>query len=244
MEVAELADKLVAWIQEKVREAGCRGIVLGMSGGLDSSVLAALCRRASSENVLGIIMPCHSNPQDEEHARLAAEKFGVTTEKVPLEGVFEAFLKVFPGKEAKPGNSKLAEANVKVRLRMVTLYYFANQLGYLVAGSSNRSELFAGYFTKYGDGGSDILPMGKLVKGQVRELARFLGVPRPIIDKPPSAGLWHGQTDEYELGFSYDELDRYLTTGEAIPELKPKFDSMALDSKHKCLPPPVPDFDT
>ena len=122
---------------------------------------------------------------------------------------------------------------------MVTLYYFANQFKYMVAGSSNRSELSIGYFTKYGDGGVDIMPLGSLVKGQVRELARFLNIPQQIIDKPPSADLWEGQTDETELGFSYDELDRYLVNGKATNELKKKIESMIATSKHKRQPPPI-----
>jgi NAD+ synthase len=122
---------------------------------------------------------------------------------------------------------------------MLTLYYFANQLEYMVVGSGNWSELAIGYFTKYGDGGADILPLGNLVKGQVRELARFLDIPPPIIDKPPSAGLWEGQTDEGELGFSYEELDRYLVAGQASSELREKIEARIAASAHKRLPPPV-----
>jgi NAD+ synthase len=125
---------------------------------------------------------------------------------------------------------------------MLTLYYFANQLHYMVVGSSNRSELSIGYFTKYGDGGVDIMPLGSLVKGQVRELARFLDIPQQIIDKPPSAGLWEGQTDEDELGFSYEQLDRYLITGKANAKLKKKTESMIATNSHKHQPPPVAKF--
>ncbi len=133
--------------------------------------------------------------------------------------------------------------NLKARLRMLTLYYFASRLKYVVAGSSNRSELSLGYFTKYGDGGADILPLGNIVKGQVRELASFLVIPREIIDKPPSAGLWPGQTDESELGLSYEELDHYLITGEASSELREKIESMIAAAKHKCCLPPVASFE-
>jgi len=151
-------------------------------------------------------------------------------------------LKVLPDDTADPTARRLAEANLKVRLRMLTLYYFANQLNYIVVGSGNRSELAVGYFTKYGDGGVDILPLGNLVKAQVKELASFLGIPQEIIDKPPSAGLWEGQTDEGELGFSYDELDRYLATGEASDKVKNKIDSMMTAGEHKRLPPSLPAF--
>ena len=125
---------------------------------------------------------------------------------------------------------------------MVTLYYFANRLNYLVVGAGNRSELSVGYFTKYGDGGVDIMPLGNLVKGQVRELAHFLRIPQKIMDKPPSAGLWQGQTDEAEMGFSYADLDRYLTTGIASDTVKQKIESMASASNHKRQPPPVAKF--
>jgi len=123
---------------------------------------------------------------------------------------------------------------------MLTLYYVANQLKYMVAGAGNRSELAVGYFTKYGDGGVDILPLGNLVKGEVRELASFLGIPQSIIDKPPSAGLWEGQTDEGEMGFSYDELDRYLFAGDASDKVREKIESMIAANEHKRSLPPIP----
>ena len=108
---------------------------------------------------------------------------------------------------------RVALGNVRPRLRMATLYFVANSLNYLVAGTGNRSELTIGYFTKHGDGGVDVLPIGHLLKSQVRTLAQELGVPQAIIDKAPSAGLWLGQTDEAEMGFSYADLERYLTDG-------------------------------
>ena len=242
MEAAQLATKLVAWIREQTLVAGGKGVVAGMSGGLDSSVLAVLCHRAFPQNMLGVVMPCHSSQQDEEHALTVASQFSISTKVVVLDPVFDALLQALPGDGVEPSVSRLAKANLKVRLRMLTLYYFANQFKYIVAGASNRSELAVGYFTKYGDGGADILPLGNLVKGQVRELANFLGIPQPIIDKPPSAGLWPGQTDEGELGLSYEELDQYLVTGQASTGLRQKIESMIATSAHKRLPPLVASF--
>jgi len=242
MSADQLAEKLVLWIRERVSASGCEGVVLGMSGGRDSSVLAVLCREAFPRGVLGLIMPCYSCDEDKEHAYAVAEKFSIPAEVVVLDGAFDDLLKVMPGDDADPGIQRLAEANLKARLRMLTLYYYANKLNYLVAGSSNRSELAVGYFTKYGDGGVDIMPLGGLVKGQVRELARFLGIPQEIIDKPPSAGLWPGQMDEDELGFSYEELDNYLTTGEASNQLRERLESMIVACEHKHLPPPIASF--
>ena len=239
MEAGPLAEKLVLWIRDKVSAAGCGGVVIGISGGIDSSVLAVLCQRAFPDSTLGVIMPCGSRPEDKEHAHLVASKFSVPTKEVVLDEVLHALLGVLPDYKVSPD---LARANLKARLRMLTLYYMANQLGYMVAGSGNRSELAVGYFTKFGDGGVDFLPLGSLVKGEVRELARFLGVPDAIIDKPPSAGLWAGQTDEAELGLSYDELDNYLLTGEASVEVRQKIESMMAASEHKRSLPPIPDF--
>jgi len=239
MDTWQIVEKLIPWIRDKVLTAGCKGIVLGMSGGIDSSVLAVLCQRAFPQNILGVLMPCHSSQEDEEHARTVASQFAIPTEKVVLDTVFDALVKALPGERVEPTANRLAKANLKVRLRMLTLYYFASQFKYIVAGSSNRSELSTGYFTKYGDGGVDILPLGNLVKGQVRELASFLGIPQQIIDKPPSAGLWQGQTDENELGLSYEELDRYLVTGEAPNELREKIESMIAASNHKRSLPPI-----
>ena len=238
----QLADKLVSWIRDRVADAGGKGVVVGLSGGLDSSVAAVLCRRAFPEDMLAITMPCHSNQEDLEHAQVLADQFSIPTKTVALDTTYDTLLKALPDDNITPEVSRLAQANLKARLRMLTLYYFANQLNYMVVGSSNRDELSIGYFTKYGDGGVDIQPLGNLLKGQVRELARFLGIPQPIIDKPPSAGLWEGQTDEGELGLSYDEIDRYLASGEASAALKKRLESMIAASRHKRQAPPVADF--
>jgi len=243
MDVEQLAEKLVWWIRGEVSAAGCKGVVMGMSGGLDSSVLVVLCHRAFPQSVLGVIMPCYTSQEDAEHARAVASQFSIPTKVVVLDTVFDTLLKLLPSDGVDPSVSRLAEGNLKARLRMLTLYYFANRLKYVVAGTSNRSELSVGYFTKYGDGGVDILPLGNMVKGQVRELASFLSIPQEIIDKPPSAGLWPGQTDEDELGLSYEELGHYLNTGEASSELREKIESMITAAKHKRLPPPLASFE-
>jgi NAD+ synthase len=241
MNTKQLADKLVSWVRERVVAAGCKGVV-GMSGGVDSSVAAVLCHRAFPQVTLGVLMPCYSSHEDMEHAQPVASKFSIPVETVVLDAVFDALLKVLPGNNVDPAASRLAQANLKPRLRMLTLYYFANSLKYMVVGASNKSELAAGYFTKYGDSGVDILPLGNLVKREVRELARFLDIPQPIIDKPPSAGLWPGQTDEGELGLSYDELDGYLTAGVVSSTVRQKIESMLAASHHKRQPPPAASF--
>ena len=238
----ELANKIVSWIREQVASAKCRGVVFGLSGGLDSSVVAVLCKRAFPDNSLALIMPCYSSETDIEHALTVANKFRILTSTIALEGVFDSLLRALPVGDYEPATKKLAEANLKPRLRMITLYYLANRLGYLVVGTGNRSEISVGYSTKYGDGGVDILPLGNLVKRQVRELAVHLGIPKEIVEKPPSAGLWAGQTDEGEMGITYEQLDRYLTTGKADEEVKRKVDAMMAGGAHKRATPAIPPF--
>lgn len=236
----ELANKLTAWIREQVSGAGLRGVVFGLSGGIDSAVTAVLCKRAFPEDCLAVVMPCESDEADIEDAHTVAGKFQVPIRNIILDEVYESLLGVLPVGEFDPASRKLAEANLKPRLRMLALYYLANRLGYLVVGTGNRSEISVGYFTKYGDGGVDILPLGNLMKSQVRELASYLGVPDKIIDKPPSGGLWEGQTDEEEMGVTYKELDRYLITGIAREVVREKVEIMMARSAHKRATPAVP----
>jgi NAD+ synthase len=136
---------------------------------------------------------------------------------------------------------QLPEANMKPRLRMASLYFIANSVNYLVAGTGNRSEITLGYYTKYGDGGVDVLPIGGLFKSEVRQLAGELGVPDRIITKPPTAGLWMGQTDEAEMGFTYDMLERYLSGGASAvpPDVAARIDKLQAASDHKRAMPPI-----
>ncbi|MDD5196013.1 MAG: NAD+ synthase [Candidatus Omnitrophota bacterium] len=200
-----MKDKIVAWIRKKAKDAKAKGIILGLSGGIDSAVVCALSKEAvGKDNVLGLFMPCHSHSRDIKDAKIVAEKLKIKTRSVNLSGVYDSFLKILPKA------SNLALANLRPRLRMAALYYFANKFNYLVCGTGNKSELMAGYFTKYGDGGVDILPIAGLLKKDVRRLAKELGIPVQIITKAPTAGLWPGQTDEGEMGITYNELDDIL----------------------------------
>ncbi len=246
---AVLQQTLTTWLKDRVAEAGARGCVVGLSGGVDSAVVAALCRRAFPGATLAAVMPCHSQPEDVADARLVAGTLGLPVVEVDLGPVYDAFL-VALGSAAVPPQltapedeerTRLARANLKPRLRMMTLYALANRLSYLVVGTGNRSELAVGYFTKYGDGGVDLLPLGGLVKQEVRALASHLGLPERIVNRVPSAGLWVGQTDEGELGLSYEALDRYLLTGRAEPEAAERIRRLAALSEHKRRMPPVAD---
>jgi NAD+ synthase len=270
MDCGKIADALGVWIKERVQAAGCRGIVFGLSGGLDSAVVAGLGMRAIPDGCLGVVMPCRSDPEDVEDALACARAFSLPTLVCDLTSLFDRHLALVSGclsnaaaqpevafaapaltavadaaarvAISDPSRSRMAQANLKPRLRMTVLYYYANILGYLVVGTTNRSELTVGYFTKYGDGGSDIMPLAAMVKWQVRELASYLGVPRYIIEKAPTAGLWSGQTDEGEMGMSYAELDNYILTGEADDAVRQRVDSLSRAAQHKLARPLVPNI--
>lgn len=237
MDMEKLCDKLVEWLKNYVKNAGASGAVFGMSGGVDSSVVSVLCKKAFGDNVLGLIMPCHSDKNDELDAKLVAEKFDIKYKVVTLDSVYDEFLKVVDETE-----DKLVKANIKPRLRMTTLYYYAGLNNYLVVGAENKSELVVGYFTKYGDSGADLMPIANLVKSQVRMLASYLGIPQKIIDKAPSAGLWSGQTDESEMGITYEELDNYILTGKADSKVKERIELLNKRSEHKRSLAKKPEF--
>jgi len=233
-----LKERIVAWIRDRVKEAGARGAVFGLSGGLDSSVLALLAKEALGyNNILGVIMPCESQPEDADLALMLAKSCLVPVQQVDLTPAYRALLDAIPFERGSM--NALAMANIKPRLRMTTLYFFAQNCHFLVCGASNRDELELGYFTKHGDSGVDLLPMGDLLKGEVRLLAGHLGVPAPIISRPPSAGLWPGQTDEGELGATYDEIDRYLVTGEGDERVREIVERARRKSEHKRKMPPI-----
>lgn len=233
-EIEKTIDNLVGWLQARVTEAGSKGLVFGLSGGIDSAVVAALAKKAFPGECLGIIMPINSNPQDEKDALLVSAALDLDVSHVDLSQAYSVFLKSLPFE----GESLLASANLKPRLRMMTLYYFAQEMGYLVCGTSNKSELEVGYFTKHGDSGVDLLPIADFVKSEVRELAKALGIPVEVIAKPPTAGLWENQTDEKEMGFTYEILDNYIQTGEGPEEIVEKIQKMNKTSMHKRLYPP------
>ena len=249
MDYTSLAESLVVWLREYARQAQMTGFVVGLSGGIDSAVSAALAVRAVGvENVLGVWLPCHSQPEDAVFARLTAEFLGLEPLTVELSVTYDTLLAALPPGHvlgALAQDNDMARANLKPRLRMATLYYLAQSRNALVLGTGNRAEMMVGYFTKYGDGGVDLEPLGELYKHEVRQLARVLGVPEPLITRPPTAGLWPGQTDEGELGITYDELDAILAALEAgrepdaLPAAVARVRRMAAASAHKRAMPPA-----
>ena len=243
---ARLAAHLTGWLRREVEAGGGKGAVLGLSGGLDSAVAGVLAKRAFPDDALGVLMPCRSDPADADDAMLVADHFGLETATVDLSPVHDALVAALGAASPDLSANRLATANLKPRLRMTTLYAFANLHGYRVIGTGNLDELTIGYFTKYGDGGCDLLPLGGLTKGEVRELARELGVPARILEKPPSAGLWSGQTDEGEMGLSYAHLDAFLRGGEVPADVRARIEALRDASAHKRALPkvaPLPEGD-
>jgi len=210
LDLQEVETKIKRFIKDYVEKSGAKGIVLGLSGGIDSSTAAALSALAvGGDKVIGLILPEKEtyNAKDVEHAELVAEKFGFKTELIDITSALEAFYNSVPVFD--PSDS-MCKGNVKARTRMVYIYYYANRLNMLVCGSSDKSETMMGYFTKWGDVAADISPIMDLYKTQVRKLAHNIGIPNEIVAKPSSPALWPGQLAEKELGIKYEQLDLIL----------------------------------
>jgi NAD+ synthase len=240
MNFEKVVERICNFISDFVRSSNSEGVVIGLSGGVDSATVAFLCQKAlGSEGVFGLIMPeVGVTPEkDVEDALKVAKILQIEHKVIEINEI----IKVFKRRAGEKG--KMAEANLKPRIRMILNYYHANDMNRLVAGTGNKSELMVGYFTKYGDGGVDFLPIGDLYKTEVFQLASYLGVPREIIEKKPSAALWPGQTDEGEMGISYAELDEILKLierGEKRDDEKfRKVLEMVEKSQHKRQMPPV-----
>lgn len=204
---APLVEKLlVHFLREEIRHVSFSRAVLGISGGVDSAVVAALCARAlGPENVLGVMLPYRtSSPDSEAHARLVADQLGIRTRHVEISAMADGYL------AQQKVEDRHRRGNVYARCRMIVLYDLSAEFNGLVIGTSNKTELLLGYTTQWGDAASALNPIGDLYKNQLYQLARYLEIPRPILDKPPSADLFAGQTDEAELGFKYEDVDRLL----------------------------------
>ena len=243
----EHIEKTVQWLRGKVEEANCKGLVVGVSGGIDSAVVCNLIKRAYPSNSIGVIMSINSNPKDREDALKVIEGCGIDyidldlTE--PQVAIRDMALNALKEKNLFNKNGeRAADSNLRARIRMSTLYTVANNLGYLVVGTDNAAEVHTGYFTKYGDGGVDLIPLANLTKYEVYEWAKELGVHEDVINKAPSAGLWEGQTDENEMGTTYDMIDKVVQgKRDEVPQKDLDIiDRLHRISEHKRNMPPKP----
>ena len=252
-ELEETHDHLTEFVASQVDAAGMDGAVLGLSGGIDSTAVAYLAVDAlGADAVHGLILPGEVNTDENmSDAERVAEDLGIDYDVIEIEPIAEAFYDALPGAT----DEHMAASNVRVRVRAVLNYFFANAESRLVLGTGNYSESATGYFTKYGDGAVDCLPLANLYKQQVRQLAKYMDVPRDLVMKTPSAEMWEGQTDEEEIGMDYDTLDavlalhvdgplstaattRYVDVTEQQVE---RVDELYEGSKHKRAFPPAPE---
>jgi NAD+ synthase len=242
--VAGYAGKIATWINEKVALAHRKGVVLGMSGGVDCSVTARLCQLAGVDTHM-VLMPYGDDMKSTgsyNHSMELIEKFGFPHHVFDIQPAVDAL--AIPDdssySETDGTNHALSLANLRPRVRMTYLYQLAQRNSYFVIGTGNLAERTVGYFTKWGDGACDLNPLAMLIKQEVYALARYLEIPSCIISKKPSAGLWDGQTDEDELGMTYAQIDAYIIHGTSgNPEIDRKIEKLIALSAHKHAPIPV-----
>ncbi|WP_418283781.1 NAD+ synthase [Halorubrum sp. DTA46] len=252
-ELAATRERIVAFIADLVDDAGAEGAVLGLSGGIDSTLTAYLAVEALGEDGLrGITMPAEVNDPDVmSDAERVADDLGIEYDVVEIQPIAERFFGAFP----EAAESQMAKGNVYVRTRAVLNYFVANAENRIVLGTGNRAEAMTGYYTKYGDQAVDCNPIGNLYKQQVRQLAAHVGVPRDLVMQEPTAGMWEGQTDAAELGLDYDTVDAVLAVhvdgglsrSATVRELDVPAEAvdrvveLSERSAHKRAMPPAPD---
>ena len=244
MTLEQYIDEIVLFLKKyKNDHSFVKGYVIGISGGVDSSLASVLIKKAvGKENMMGILMPIDSNIKDLEDGIELCNAMDVPYSVIDATETFKSFKADIEKVSGELDRSTLG--NLKARMRMSMLYAYAQKHGYLVVGTDNADEKYTGYFTKYGDGAADVLPIAHLLKGEVVQACKILGVPTKLAERVPTAGLFEGQTDETEMGVTYAELDAYLLGKEVRPEAKAKIERLHAISEHKRVPIPTPkEFD-
>lgn len=245
MNYEKLTNNIIKFVRDYYEENNIYGAVLGISGGKDSAVVAAiLCKALGSERVVGLTMPCYSKEEDMRDAKKISEYYGFRLLNIDLSDIFDDFKKEINllGNYSLE-DTKNSDINIKPRMRMMSLYYMAQLLSkvegrtYLVVGTSNKSELYVGYFTKGGDSVHDIAPIGDLMVSEVIKVGEVLEVPREVLYKTPSDGL-SGMSDEDKMGVSYDDIERYILKDDTLDkEISLKIEKMHNNSRHKFIIP-------
>jgi len=239
MELKEYLSVIEKFLQDYLEKSHCKSYILGLSGGVDSSLVAAIAKKAVGKDKLYCYaIDIDSNKDDIEDAKEVARQLDLNLEVINLSRTYHRYLKDLKGKDF----IRLTKSNLKVRMRMCALFAYAQEHSGLVLGTDNMDERYVGYFTKYGDGAADLLPIVYLTKAEVREAAEIYGVSKALALRVPTAGLFEGQTDEGEMGVSYADLDAFLLGKEIAPEIKARIEHMHAVSEHKRvdIPTPIP----
>ena len=240
MKLEEYLKVIMKFMADYKESAHASGYVLGLSGGVDSSLVALLAKESvGKEHLTCIMMPIHSLKDDLEDALELAKTHDIHYEIFDASDVFDRYIEEFSHLGIELDTA--TKANLKARIRMSILYAYGQKHNYLVLGTDNKDERYTGYFTKYGDGAADLYPIAKLVKGEVIEAAKILGVSSRLAERTPSAGLFPGQTDESEMGIKYKDLDSYLLGKGAPEEAVAKIERLHRISEHKRIPVPEPE---
>ena len=237
MELKEYLLEIEEFLKKYLEESRCKAYVLGLSGGVDSSLVAAIARKAvGKDKLFCYALDIDSNPADVEDAKQVAKELDLNLEVINLSKTYHSYLEDLNGDEF----IRLTKSNLKVRMRMVALFAFAQEKSGLVLGTDNMDERYVGYFTKYGDGAADVLPIVYLTKKEVRDAAELYGLSSFLANRVPSAGLFEGQTDETEMGVKYEDLDNYLLGGKVEKSVEERIEYLHKISEHKRLPIPTP----
>ena len=237
MELKEYLLEIEEFLKKYLEESHCKAYVLGLSGGVDSSLVAAIARKAVGKDKLYCYaIDINSHPADVEDAKQVAKELDLNLEVINLSKTYHSYLDELKGEEF----IRLTKSNLKVRMRMVALFAYAQEHSGLVLGTDNMDERYVGYFTKYGDGAADLLPIVYLTKQEVREAAKLYGLSSLLANRTPSAGLFEGQTDETEMGISYKDLDNYLLGGKVEKSVEERIEYLHRISEHKRKDIPTP----
>ena len=237
MELKEYLLEIEKFLQDYLEQSHCKGYVLGLSGGVDSSLVAAIARKAVGKDKLHCYsLNVESSKDDVEDAKKVAEELDVNLEIIDLTDTYHSYLKDLKGADF----IRLTKSNLKVRMRMVALFAYAQEHSALVLGTDNMDERYVGYFTKYGDGAADVLPIVYLTKSEVREAAKLYGLSSVLAERVPSAGLFEGQTDETEMGISYKDLDDFLLGKKVEKSVEERIEHLHKISEHKRVEIPTP----
>lgn len=237
MELREYLLEIEKFLQDYLKQSHCKGYVLGLSGGVDSSLVAAIARKAVGKDKLHCYaIDIDSNKADVEDAKKVAEELDLDLEVINLSDTYHSYLDKLSGEDF----IRLTKSNLKVRMRMVALFAYAQEHSSLVLGTDNMDERYVGYFTKYGDGAADLLPIVYLTKGEVRKAAELYGLSSILANRVPTAGLFEGQTDEGEMGVSYEDLDNFLLGKEINQKAKERIEYLHKISEHKRKDIPTP----